>query len=72
MLLTGREQEGLAELRKAISLVGRYETASVISSVVAPLQDFLTYPLLLPPPAATAVAAAVAECQQYLPDAADS
>ncbi|MFF7987358.1 tetratricopeptide repeat-containing protein [Streptomyces sp. NPDC007901] len=66
LLLTGRETEGLAELRKAIGLVPPHEIESVLSSVVAPLQDFLTCQLLSPA-TAKAVSKAVAECTQHLP-----
>ncbi len=67
LLLTGREEEGLIELRKAIGLVRPHETESVLSSVVAPLQDFLIYGQLLTAPARSAVDAAVAECLRHLP-----
>ncbi|MFI9311091.1 tetratricopeptide repeat-containing protein [Streptomyces triculaminicus] len=67
LLLTGREAEGLAQLRKAIGLVRPEEIEPVLSSVVAPLQDFLTCYQLLPPATANAVSKAVAECLRHLP-----
>ncbi|WP_326582590.1 tetratricopeptide repeat protein [Streptomyces sp. NBC_00487] len=67
LLLTGREEEGLAELRKAVGLVRPHEMESVLSSVVAPLQDFLNCPQLLAPATVNAVSAAVAECLRHLP-----
>ncbi|MDX3583847.1 MULTISPECIES: tetratricopeptide repeat-containing protein [Streptomyces] len=67
LLLTGREEEGLTELRKAIGLVRPHETESVLSSVVAPLQDFLNCHRLLAPTATSAIGAAVAECLRHLP-----
>ncbi|WP_200306111.1 tetratricopeptide repeat-containing protein [Streptomyces adelaidensis] len=67
LLLTGREADGLAELRKAIGLLRPHEIESVLSSVVAPLQDFLTFPQLLSPTTANAVSTAVAECLRHLP-----
>jgi tetratricopeptide (TPR) repeat protein len=67
LLLTGREPEGLAELRRGIGLVKPHEIESVLSSVVAPLQDFLAYPQLLSVATATTVTKAIAECQKHLP-----
>ncbi|MFF9036716.1 tetratricopeptide repeat-containing protein [Streptomyces sp. NPDC014892] len=72
LLLTGREQEGLEELRKAIGSVRPHETEAVLSSVVAPLQDFLTYGQPLAPATRSAVDAAVAECLRHLPQHAPS
>ena len=67
LLLTGREAEGLAELRKAIGQVQPHEIESVLPSVVEPLQDFLNCPDLLSPLTATAVKRAIAECARRLP-----
>jgi tetratricopeptide (TPR) repeat protein len=67
LLLTGREADGLLELRTAIGLVQPQEIESVLSSVMAPLEDFLAFDQLLPPEAEAAVRKAVAECRQHLP-----
>lgn len=67
LLLTGREAEGLAQLRTAIGLVPIHELEAVLSSVVAPLQDFLTCNQLLPAATARAVDKAIAECLRHRP-----
>ncbi|MFE7838767.1 tetratricopeptide repeat-containing protein [Streptomyces sp. NPDC057474] len=69
LLLTGRESEGLAELRKAIGLVRPHEIQAVLTSVLAPLQDFLTCHQLLSTTTVSAVNKAVAECMRHLPHA---
>ncbi|MFF5359302.1 tetratricopeptide repeat-containing protein [Streptomyces scabiei] len=67
LLLTGRQEAGLTELRKAIGLVRPHEKEAVLTSVVAPLRDFLNCRPLLLPDARSAVGAAVAECLLHLP-----
>jgi tetratricopeptide (TPR) repeat protein len=66
LLLTGRGDEGLAEIRKAVSLVPAQERASVLRTVLGPLQDLLAAPGLLPERTTRALRTAVAECEAAL------
>lgn len=48
LLLTGRVPAGLAELRRAMTLVAPEERASVLATVAEPLRDFLSIAPALP------------------------
>lgn len=52
LLLTGRTDAGLAELRAAIELIDPAERESYLTSAVGPLRDFLTVDVLDEPTAA--------------------
>jgi uncharacterized protein YndB with AHSA1/START domain len=65
LLLTGRTDEGLAELRSAIELVDPLDRAATLTSVIAPLQDFLLAGVLAGP-AADGVRTAIDLCAQAI------
>jgi uncharacterized protein YndB with AHSA1/START domain/DNA-binding transcriptional ArsR family regulator len=65
LLLTGRTEDGLAELRAAIELVDPLDRAATLTSVIGPLQDFLRAGVLAEP-AAGGVRAAIELCTQAL------
>jgi uncharacterized protein YndB with AHSA1/START domain/DNA-binding transcriptional ArsR family regulator len=65
LLLTGRTDDGLAELRSAIELVDRVDRVSTLTSVIGPLRDFLVA-AVLDESAADGVRAAVAVCEQAI------
>jgi hypothetical protein len=48
LLLTGRAEAGLEEVRKAIHLIPREERRASLTSVIEPLQDFLAAEVLDP------------------------
>jgi tetratricopeptide (TPR) repeat protein len=52
LLLTGRTDEGLAEIYAGIALIDLPSRQSTLSSVISPLQDFLNADVLEPPTAA--------------------
>lgn len=66
MLLTGRREEGLTELRKAIALIPQEEQEAVLASVIGPLEDVLAINGLLSPEAHDAVHQAIEECRRSL------
>jgi uncharacterized protein YndB with AHSA1/START domain len=65
LLLTGRADQGLAELRSAIELVDPLDRAATLASVIAPLQDFLLAGVLAGP-AADGVRTAIDLCAQAI------
>ncbi|WP_097922044.1 tetratricopeptide repeat protein [Streptomyces sp. wa1063] len=66
MLLTGRREEGMAELRKAVALIPPEEQEPVLTSVIGPLEDVLAIDGLLSPEATDAVRQARAEYRRFL------
>jgi tetratricopeptide (TPR) repeat protein len=65
LLLTGRLDEGLAELRNGIDLIDPPSRESYLTSVISPLRDFLAVEVL--DPAATAgVREAIEVCEQAI------
>jgi uncharacterized protein YndB with AHSA1/START domain/DNA-binding transcriptional ArsR family regulator len=65
LLLTGRADDGLAELRSAIELVDPLDRAATLASVIAPLEDFLLAGVLAGP-AADGVRTAIDLCAQAI------
>jgi uncharacterized protein YndB with AHSA1/START domain len=65
LLLTGRADDGLAELRSAIELVDPLDRAATLASVIAPLEDFLLAGVLAVP-AADGVRTAIDLCAQAI------
>jgi tetratricopeptide (TPR) repeat protein len=63
LLLTGRVEAGLAELRSAIELIDPQDRESSLSSVIAPHQDYLALDVL-DEPAAAGVRQAIGICEQ--------
>jgi tetratricopeptide (TPR) repeat protein len=65
LLLTGRVEEGLAELRSAIELIDPRERESSLTSVISPLGDYLAVDVL-DEPAAQGVRAAIDVCEKAI------
>jgi hypothetical protein len=65
LLLTGRVEAGLAELRAAIELIDQLDRKSVLSSVIPPLQDFLAVDVL-DEATAEGVRTAIAVCENAI------
>jgi Flp pilus assembly protein TadD/uncharacterized protein YndB with AHSA1/START domain len=65
LLLTGRSDDGLAELRSAIELVDPLDRAAILTSVIDPLQDFLLAGVLAEP-AAGGVRTAIELCARAI------
>jgi tetratricopeptide (TPR) repeat protein len=65
LLLTGRVDEGLAELRAAIELIDPVDRESSLSSVIEPLQDYLAVDVL-EEPTAEGVRSAITICENAI------
>jgi len=65
LLLTGRAEQGLSELRSAIELVDPLDRESTLTSVIDPLRDYLAVDVL-DEPAAEGVRAAIDVCEEAI------
>ncbi|WP_328475193.1 tetratricopeptide repeat protein [Actinoplanes sp. NBC_00393] len=63
LILTGRSEEGLAELRRAAALCPAEERTATLKTVAEPMNDLLAVAEVLDPEVAAAVRAAVETCK---------